>query len=193
MRLCRLAAALLAIAYPALVYYGLTRFEPRVLGLLLLAILLLRQGAHAAAFWRSAPGGERRLLLSMLGLSLAIVGANSEDLLRLYPAAMSGGMLILFARSLRHPPSVIERIARLHEPDLDAAGVRYTRTVTQVWSVFLAINTLLALLTVFTSRELWALWNGLGAYLCMGLLFAGEWLWRRRVRRSARATPEGDA
>lgn len=193
MRLCRLAAALLAVAYPALVYYGLTRFEPRVLGLLLLAILLLRQGAHAAAFWRSAPGGERRLLLSMLGLSLAIVGANSEDLLRLYPAAMSGGMFILFARSLRHPPSVIERIARLHEPDLDAAGVRYTRTVTQVWSVFLAINTLLALLTVFTSRELWALWNGLGAYLCMGLLFAGEWLWRRRVRRSARATPEGDA
>ena len=193
MRLCRLAAALLAIAYPALVYYGLTRFEPRVLGLLLLAILLLRQGAHAAAFWRSAPGGERRLLLSMLGLSLAIVGANSEDLLRLYPAAMSGGMFILFARSLRHPPSVIERIARLHEPDLDAAGVRYTRTVTQVWSVFLAINTLLALVTVFTSRELWALWNGLGAYLCMGLLFAGEWLWRRRVRRSARATPGGDA
>ena len=193
MRLCRLAAALLAVAYPALVYYGLTRFEPRVLGLLLLAILLLRQGAHAAAFWRSAPGGERRLLLSMLGLSLAIVGANSEDLLRLYPAAMSGGMFILFARSLRHPPSVIERIARLHEPDLDAAGVRYTRTVTQVWSVFLAINTLLALVTVFTSRELWALWNGLGAYLCMGLLFAGEWLWRRRVRRSARATPEGDA
>ncbi len=193
MRLCRLAAALLAIAYPALVYYGLTRFEPRVLGLLLLAILLLRQGAHAAAFWRSAPGGERRLLLSMLGLSLAIVGANSEDLLRLYPAAMSGGMFILFARSLRHPPSVIERIARLHEPDLDAAGVRYTRTVTQVWSVFLAINTLLALVTVFTSRELWALWNGLGAYLCMGLLFAGEWLWRRRIRRSARATPGGDA
>ena len=192
MRLCRLAAALLAIAYPALVYYGLTRFEPRVLGLLLLAILLLRQGAHAAAFWRSAPGGERRLLLSMLGLSLAIVGANSEDLLRLYPAAMSGGMFILFARSLRHPPSVIERIARLHEPDLDAAGVRYTRTVTQVWSVFLAINTLLALVTVFTSRELWALWNGLGAYLCMGLLFAGEWLWRRRIRRSAHATPGGD-
>lgn len=193
MRLCRLAAALLAIAYPALVYYGLTRFEPRVLGLLLLAILLLRQGAHAAAFWRSAPGGERRLLLSMLGLSLAIVGANSEDLLRLYPAAMSGGMFILFARSLRHPPSVIERIARLHEPDLDAAGVRYTRTVTQVWRVFLAINTLLALVTVFTSRELWALWNGLGAYLCMGLLFVGEWLWRRWVRRSARATPGGDA
>ena len=55
MRLCRLAAALLAVAYPALVYYGLTRFEPRVLGLLLLAILLLRQGSRTLAFWRSAP------------------------------------------------------------------------------------------------------------------------------------------
>lgn len=192
MRLCRLAAALLAVAYPALVYYGLTRFEPRVLGLLLLAILLLRQGSRTLAFWRSAPRGERTLLLAMLALSLAIVGSNREELLRLYPAAMSGGMFLLFARSLRHPPSFIERIARLHEPELDAAGVRYTRQVTQVWSGFLAINTLLALITVFTSRELWALWNGLGAYLCMGLLFAGEWLLRRRVR-SARSAPGGEA
>ena len=152
MRLCRLAAALLAVAYPALVYYGLTRFEPRVLGLLLLAILLLRQGSRTLAFWRSAPRGERTLILAMLALSLAIVGSNREELLRLYPAAMSGGMFLLFARSLRHPPSFIERIARLHEPELDAAGVRYTRQVTQVWSGFLAINTLLALITVFTSR-----------------------------------------
>ena len=192
MRLCQLAAALLAVAYPALVYYGLTRFEPRVLGLLLLAILLLRQGSRTLAFWRSAPRGERTLILAMLALSLAIVGSNREELLRLYPAAMSGGMFLLFARSLRHPPSFIERIARLHEPELDAAGVRYTHQVTQVWSVFLAINTLLALATVFTSRELWALWNGLGAYLCMGLLFAGEWLLRRRVR-SARSAPGGEA
>ena len=192
MRLCRLAAALLAVAYPALVYYGLTRFEPRVLGLLLLAILLLRQGSRTLAFWRSAPRGERTLILAMLALALAIVGSNREELLRLYPAAMSGGMFLLFARSLRHPPSFIERIARLHEPELDAAGVRYTRQVTRVWSVFLAVNTLLALITVFTSRELWALWNGLGAYLCMGLLFAGEWLLRRRVR-SARSAPGGEA
>ena len=122
MRLCRLAAALLAVAYPALVYYGLTRFEPRVLGLLLLAILLLRQGSRTLAFWCSAPRGERTLILAMLALSLAIVGSNREELLRLYPAAMSGGMFLLFARSLRHPPSFIERIARLHEPELDAAG-----------------------------------------------------------------------
>ena len=66
MRLCRLAAALLAVAYPALVYYGLTRFEPRVLGLLLLAILLLRQGSRTLAFWCSAPRGERTLILAML-------------------------------------------------------------------------------------------------------------------------------
>ena len=192
MRLCRLAAALLAVAYPALVYYGLTRFEPRVLGLLLLAILLLRQGSRTLAFWRSAPRGERTLILAMLALSLAIVGSNREELLRLYPAAMSGGMFLLFARSLRHPPSFIERIARLHEPELHAAGARYTRQVTPVWSGSLAINTLLALITVFISRELWALWNGLGAYLCIGLLFAGEWLLRRRVR-SARSAPGGEA
>ena len=77
-------------------------------------------------------------------------------------------------------------------PPVEEPAAVATPAQPQVYRAF-SQETLLALLTVFTSRELWALWNGLGAYLCMGLLFAGEWLWRRRVRRSARATPEGDA
>ena len=185
MRLCRLAAALLAVAYPALVYVGLTHFQPRVLGALLLAILLLRLRPRALAFWHAMPEAERALFYALLALTIAIGISNAEWLLRLYPAAMSLGMFAIFARSLRHPPTFIERIARQHEPELDAAGVRYTRRVTQVWCAFLAANSVLALFSVFASREFWALWNGLGAYLCMGLLFSGEWLLRRRLRPSS--------
>jgi uncharacterized membrane protein len=44
----------------------------------------------------------------------------------------------------------------------------------------------MALLTsLWASTEVWALYNGLIAYLLMALLFAGEWLVRQRVQRRA--------
>jgi uncharacterized membrane protein len=58
--------------------------------------------------------------------------------------------------------------------------VRYTFRITQIWCAFFLINgTLAAYTALFTSRAAWALYNGLIAYLLMGALFAGEWLYRR--------------
>lgn len=183
MQLSSILVPVIAIAYPALVYFGLTRFEPRSLGALLLLVLLLRHGRHASSFWQDMPRTERLLLALMLLLSIAIMIANREWLLRLYPAAMSFGLLTVFGRSLMQPPTVIERIARLKEPDLPPEGIHYTRQVTKAWCAFFAINGIIASTTVYASREWWALWNGLLSYLCMGVLFAGEWLVRRRFRR----------
>ena len=183
MRLGSALVALRLLAYPALVYVGMSVLEPRALGVLLLIVLLLRHRRAAGQLLRDMPTGERAVLTSLLLLSLAIIAANSEFLLRLYPATISFGMLALFAMSLWRPPSMVERFARLHEPDLPPAGVRYTRRVTQVWCVFLVCNGSIALASVFASREIWALWNGLLSYVAMGTLFAGEWLFRRHVRR----------
>ena len=188
MRLCSLIASGLTAVYPLLVYFGLTRFEPRLLGALLLVILLLRGGGRARTLWHTTPTAERLLLGGMILLSLAIIASNQEMLLRLYPALMSVSVLALFAHSLRHPPTLIERLARLQEPDLPPEGIRYTRKVTQVWCVFLAANSLVALATVFASREVWALWNGLLSYVCMGTLFAGEWLIRQRYKNQPKGT-----
>ncbi len=58
---------------------------------------------------------------------------------------------------------------------------RYTRRVTQVWCGFFVLNGGLALCTALWASDAgWALYNGLVAYVLMGLLFAGEWLVRRR-------------
>ena len=104
--------------------------------------------------------------------------------LKLYPALINLGMLCLFGFSLLHPPTVIERFARIREPDLDEAGVRYTRVVTQVWCIFFVINGSLAFFTAFfTSEAIWSLYNGCIAYILMGLLFAVEYLFRIRFRR----------
>jgi uncharacterized membrane protein len=90
----------------------------------------------------------------------------------------------IFGASLRFPPTVIERIARLTEPDLPPEGVVYTRKVTAVWVGFLLVNAAISLWTVlWGSLEQWALWNGLLSYLAMGILFTAEYLVRRVVRR----------
>lgn len=81
---------------------------------------------------------------------------------------------------------MIERFARLHEPDLPESGVRYTRKVTFVWCAFFILNGAAALWTALqASLELWALYNGLIAYVLMGALLGGEFLVRGFVRKRA--------
>jgi uncharacterized membrane protein len=162
---------------PLIVYVGLGRFEPRWMALFLLAIALARALFSRDPVWLAAAGGALVLVAaSMLG--------NQSLPLKLYPVLVSAVMLAVFGLSLRHPPSAIERIARLHEPDLPPQAIAYTRKVTIVWCAFFIVNGGIALTTaLWASDRTWALYNGLISYVLMGLLFAGEWLVRRRVRR----------
>lgn len=175
----RVRAALfiaLSLAYPLVVYLALGRFEPRWLALLLVALALLRALATRQPVWLAAAAGA--VLLAVLTSIF-----NDALPLKLYPALVNAVMLAVFAVSLRFPPTVVERIARLTEPELPPRGVAYTRRVTQVWCVFFIFNGALALATaLWTTDRIWALYNGLIAYVLMGSLFAGEWLVRQRVR-----------
>lgn len=104
--------------------------------------------------------------------------------LKLYPVAMNLAMLIFFGSSLIFTPTVIERIARVREPHLPAVAILYTRRVTQVWCLFFVINGALALFTtLFASPALWALYNGVIAYLLMAILFGCEYAVRLRFKR----------
>ena len=79
---------------------------------------------------------------------------------------------------------MVERLARIREPHLSPAGVRYTRKVTQVWCGFFIGNGAIALFTVlYADMRLWTLWNGVIAYILMGTLMASEWLVRQRVMK----------
>ncbi len=167
---------LLTAAYPALVYWGLGHFEPRWLAVLPAGLALARALSSPDRFWRWAALGAG--LLAALTLA-----GNSALPLKLYPVVVNLVMLIVFGASLRHPPSAIERLARLHDPALDAHGVAYTRRVTQVWCGFFGLNGLIALGTAFwASDRIWALYNGLISYACIGTLMAVEYLVRRQVR-----------
>ncbi|TXG93240.1 MAG: hypothetical protein E6R09_19410 [Rhodocyclaceae bacterium] len=178
--------AALWATYPLIIYVGLRWGSPRIVGVLLLANLILRRRNDARRLIGDLGWIDRAVLLCLLLHAGAAAWSNSDFLVRLFPMAMNLGVLTLFARSLFSPQSMIERFARLSEPDLTPAGVRYTRRVTQVWCGFLVINAGVAFWTaLYATQEVWALYNGLIAYVLMGILFAGEWLvryfWRRRA------------
>lgn len=166
----------LTACYPVLVYLGLAHAEPRALALLLVGLAVAR---FVVARSQQAVG------LALAGLLLAALTAWSNQLLplKLYPVAVNAALLLLFGLSLWKGPTVVERLARLQEPQLDVQGVAYTRRVTQIWCGFFVLNGSLALVTaLWASESVWALYNGLIAYGLMGLLMGGEWLVRRRVR-----------
>ena len=177
----RFLRALLWLAYPLAIFFGLQLFEPRYVALIIASALLLRRWDYAGHFLAELTRIDRAILATLVSLAVLTAAINSEILLRLYPAAMNVGMLVLFGLSLKYQPSMVERIARLEVPNLSPTGVRYTRRVTQVWCVFFIANGGLATYTALhSSREIWALYNGCIAYIAMGTLFASEWLIRRR-------------
>lgn len=177
--------ALLWLIYPTIIYFGLNFFEPRTVACLLTATHLLHRRRSLTRLLAGLARIDHAILFAIIALSLLTIATNSEALLRLYPAAINMGMLLLFGISLFSPPTLVERIARLDEPDLPPAGVRYTRRVTQVWCVFFACNGTVAIWTaLYANRDQWALYNGLIAYVLMGTLFAAEYLIRRRALAS---------
>lgn len=177
----KLLGLLLIVAgllYPFAVYFGMEHLSPRVFALLLGGLWLAR-----ALVQRGKPG-NRWMACVALGFCLLLGLAGEAELLRWYPVLLNGLLLALFGLSLKFGPPLIERLARLSEPDLPDVAVRYTRRVTQVWALFFLANGLVVIaLNLWAPLSWWTLYTGLIAYGLMGLLFAGEWLVRQRVRR----------
>jgi uncharacterized membrane protein len=180
--------AVLAL-YPLVVYAGLSRFGARSLAVVLAVVCVLRLAALRLQ-GRPMFGAGQLVLACGGGVLLAGVSfvLDSAAAVRYYPVLVNGLLLTLFAASLASPPTVIERIARLREPELPAAVLSYTRHVTIAWAIFFGLNGAIALFTAaFAPLEIWALYNGLIAYLLIAALFLGELVVRRRVRARLRA------
>lgn len=169
----RILSIVLTIAYPFVVLIGLKYWGVTALvGLIVLlcTIQLLTKPSRLSLFF---------FAVSLL-LAAASFSYQAALPLKLYPVAVNLVLLCLFTASLFSEQTVIERLARLKDPKLPAEGVRYTRKVTWIWCIFFIINGSIALWTaLLASDEIWALYNGFIAYILMGILLGGEWLFRR--------------
>jgi len=184
LRLLQAVTWLVLLLYPLAVWVGLTRWGVTILAPLLVAVFTLRllmlRGKLRQQMWLGKA-------LAGVGILLAITswGLKQTHWLLYYPVLVNVLLLLLFAYSLFAPPTMVERLARITEPQLDAAGVAYTRRVTQVWCVFFIVNGAIALATCLSGDiALWTLYNGGISYLLMGALMGIEWIVRKRIRRA---------
>jgi uncharacterized membrane protein len=173
---------LITLMYALAVWFGERRVEGSSLAGLLMVVGLTR--LHALKI-----GQPGRWWLAGTVVLFLLTGWNNGWLaLRLYPVLVNAALLGVFAYSLVVPPSMIERFARMNEPDLPAQAIGYTRRVTQIWCVFFAINGAISLVTaLWASPAIWTLYNGFIAYLLMGLLLVGERVVRRYFKRQLHA------
>lgn len=169
---------LVSALYPLVVFWGLQHWDARFLVLLLCVPLLLR------LVFRRHGDGALPLAATMTALAVVVWLTGRGDAVLYQPVAINAVLLSTFAATLKRPPTMIERFARLQEPDLPPEGVAYCRKVTVVWCAFFAGNGALALFTaVYGNLELWTLYNGLISYGLIGLLFGVEWLVRLHFKR----------
>ena len=174
--------AMLTVLYPFAVYFGISYFEPwKIAGVLMVFLLIKLAISYSDNHW------SRPLLIAGVLYCGFALWSNTLVSLRFYPALVSGMMLVIFSWSLLTPTSLIERLARLQHPDLPPEGISYTRRVTQVWCVFFIVNGFIALVTaLWSSFEVWSLYNGLIAYLLMGILMGGEYIVRMKTQKHVR-------
>ncbi len=192
-RLTNALAGLLLVTYPLVVYFGLARFSTRTVALVLLVALaplvvhrLRRLDGRALRSLAWAPVATIACLAAG-----ALLGASGFVLL--VPVGVNGVLLVTFATTLRSGSvPMIERFARLQEPELSEPKRRWCRGWTLVWVAFFAANGATALvLTLTASLAAWTTYNGLIAYLLIGVLVASEWIGRRI--RFGRLTAPHDA
>ena len=162
----------LSLFYPFIIYF----FGGQVPGSYLIA------GVLSVMLLRSFLARDKHLFymsLLIAGLMLCLNVLNDSLAPMLYPVVMSLAIASMMGLSLIYPPSMIERFARITEPNLDSDGVRYTRTATKVWLAFGLINACISLFTVVLGdRTIWVLYNGCISYILMGLLLGGEYIVR---------------
>jgi uncharacterized membrane protein len=170
----------LGVFYPALVYALQSTLSQGGFVAIAVATIALRVATlhkASALLWRGP------LLMAVPALLIVLL-VVPDKAAKAYPVAMSLAAAAVFGGTLIAPPSLIEQIARLQEPDLSEEGQAYCRKVTLVWTVWLVLNALIAGLLGWTGQDsAWAIWTGIVAYAVMALLFLGEIAIRRRIRQ----------
>ena len=183
--LIRCLNVLVTLSWPFCVWLSMTHPEYRWLISLIAIMFVLRLVTLR---------GEKHLfkgtalLIAGTGVVLTAISLLLRDnqWLLWYPVAVNGVMLLLFGCSLLRGLPLVERFARLREPDLPQKAIAYTYRVTQIWCLFFIVNGSVAALTCIVSDVYWwMLWNGMISYLLIGMLMAGEWIVRQRLRKQA--------
>ncbi len=177
---------LLVLCYPFAIYFGLSHFSPRYIAVGLAFIFLLR-----FILFKSTASSRSKIsliLITAAGIVISVAGiiSNNSLIIKLYPFVINLLMFGIFFNSILHPPTIIEKLAKIKTPNLPPEAIKYTRKVTITWCWFFVINGLIALwTTLFTSIKIWTFYNGFLSYIFIGIIFVTEYICRQRVKKKS--------
>ncbi len=191
----RILFSILAVLYPVLVFAFLFVFHlpVRVLSLCVIAL------AFAFFFGMSYTGRNRKISFSikpffssliLIVAGLACFFTKKVLFLKLYSVIINFVFLFIFAFSLFTPQNIIFRFATLMDKSILNSSFEhqvqsYCRKVTYVWCVYFILNGFVSFYTVFCAGDgIWALYNGCISYVVTGLVFAIEYIIRRKVDKN---------
>jgi len=166
-----------SLAYPFLVYWVLSQRRPWF-GLLLTLTALL-----GLSMWLPQRRVQVVALLGVFALAaVALAFAATTSLLFLPPVCVNLSLAWCFGRTLAPGrEALITRFARLEHGEPDPRVFAYTRRLTWVWTVFFVIMAAVSgALAAFGASEAWVWFTAVGNYLCVAVLFAIEYGYRRR-------------
>ena len=167
------------IAYPFIVYFGLSYFPPSFFGLVLVVLLAVRFGIIKPE--------ERKLMFPILlmFIAYAIVTVILDDtrLVLYYPALVSLVMCFVFANSLRDDEPLLLRLVKAKGMKTSKHTPQYLFWLTGLWAMFFAFNGIASYWSSTISLHAWTLYNGLISYFIIGFLMAVEWLYRRHYKK----------
>lgn len=162
------------ISYPFVVFYTLQQnIAIRFIGLILLMAVVF-------SFIRN-----RNKFIFTLGLILCFLAIfyNQEIFLKLYPVMMNAAVCCIFSLSLAKTPLITQFAQKMNKQPLDQHTLTYTRNATCAWAIFMFFNTVISLITVFLSNEIWVLYNGFISYILIGIMMLGEYIVRKRIQK----------
>ena len=178
---------MLSVAYPIAIFFCCVIFRVPI-KILSLCIIFLALVYLLLATGKKRDGKKFFVSASILLLCGTICFFTGKSFfIKLYPVAMNGIFLFMFASTLFFPPNMCFRFALLGDKTLEHSPIkqgveRYCKKVTVVWCVFFVLNGLFALITVFSNNDrIWSVYNGGIAYGLIGAIFAVEFLVRKRA------------
>ncbi len=116
-------------------------------------------------------------------LVILIFHYTSWIVAKYYPVIVNFVLFCIFFGSTFSEETVIQKMAKLMEPNIKPKALEYTRRLTYIWSIFMLANFFISLATVFMSEKVWAIYNGFLSYMLVGGFFIIEYMVRINFKK----------
>lgn len=114
---------------------------------------------------------------------ILIMRCTRWHFIKWYPVVINFSIFFIFFISSFAKETVIQKFARLIEPDIKPKALEYTRKLTYVWVLFTFLIFSISLGTIFLSQRIWEIYNGFISYILVGIFFAIEYIIRVRFKK----------